>query len=143
MSEALPLAKINLGLLQRLLCALTVSDVLDSAKHFVRSPRGVSFYGAQSVDSPHFAIRANDAMFNVRADVATEGLLRGPKHKLAIFRVDHFTTNRHVYGAFLRTQPINSVQLVGPDHPILDDVPIIVTDVGNALRLFKPGFALP
>src|SRR5580658_9859686 len=142
MSEALPFAKINLRLLQRFLCALAVRDVLDRTKHFIWSPRCVSFYRTQSVDSPHFATRANDAMFDIGARFAMKGLLRCPEDKLSIFGVDHFATNRHVYGAFLRTQPINSVQFVGPDHAILDEVPIIVTDLGYSLGFFESGFAL-
>ena len=143
MSEALPFAKINPRLLQGFLCALAVGDVLDRTEHFVRSPECVSFYGAQSVDHSHFPIGTNDTMFDVSAHFAMKGLLRGPEDKLSIFRVDHVANHRHVYGTFLRTQSVDPAQLVGPDHAILDEVPIIMTDVGNALRLFKPGFALP
>src|SRR5580658_1496213 len=133
--------QIKLGSLQGLLGALAVSDVLDSTKHFIRSPRCVSFHGAQTVDSPHFPIGAQDAMFSVRAHFATEGLLSCPEDKLSIFRVDHFTNYRHIYWALLRTQPIDAVQLVGPSHAIRNEVPVIMADVGDALCFFKPGFA--
>jgi hypothetical protein len=83
-----------------------------------------------------------DTMLDVSAHFAMKGLLRRPEDKLSIFGVDHFANHRHVYGTFLRTQSIDPVQLVGPDHAILDEVPLIMTDVGNALRLFQPGFAL-
>src|SRR5580704_6931613 len=133
--------KIKLGSLQCLLGALAVSDVLDSTKHFIRSPRCVSFHGAQTVDSAHFPIGAKDAMFSVRAHFAMKGLLSCPEDKLSIFRVDHFANHRHVYGTFLRTQPIDAVQLVGPSHAIRNEVPIIMADVSDALCFFKPGFA--
>src|SRR6266481_754729 len=110
--------KIKLGSLQCLLGALAVSDVLDSTKHFIRPPRCVSFHGAQTVDSAHFPFGLNDAMFSVGAHFAMKGLLSCPEDKLSIFRVDHFANHRHVYGTFLRTQPIDAVQLVGPSHAI-------------------------
>src|ERR1700732_4037805 len=141
MSEALSFAEIKLALLQGFLGALAVSDVLDSTKHFIRSPRCVSFHGAQTVDSAHFPTGANDAMFSVRAHFAMKGHLSCPEDKLSIFRVDHFANHRPVYGTFLRPQPIDAVQLVGPSHAVRNEVPIIMADMGDALCFFKPGFA--
>src|SRR5882672_8331576 len=51
MSEALPFAQVKLASTQGFLCALAVSDVLDRAKHFVRSPRSVSFHSTETVDN--------------------------------------------------------------------------------------------
>src|SRR5580704_783497 len=133
--------KIKLGSLQCLLGTLAVSDVLDSTKHFIRSPRCVSFHGAQTVDSAHFSIGANDAMFSVRAHFAIQGVLSCPEDKLSIFRVDHFANQRHVYGTFLRIEPIDAVEFVRPNHTILGEVPVIVANVGDALGFFKPGVA--
>src|SRR5580693_6071409 len=138
MSEALSFAEIKLALLQGFLGALAVRDVLDRTKHFIRSARGVSFYCAQTVDSADFAVGTNDTMFSDRARFTMKRLLSCAKNKLAIFGMDHVANQRHVYGALLRTQPIDPVQLVRPDHAILDEVPIIVANVGNALSFFKP-----
>src|ERR1700730_16661897 len=141
MSEALSFAEIKLALLQGFLGTLAVRDVLDRTKHFIRSARGVSFYCAQTVDSADFAVGTNDTMFSDRARFTMKRLLSCPKNKLAIFGMDHFANQRHVYGTFLRIEPIDAVEFVRPSHSILEEVPVIVANAGDALRFFNPGFA--
>src|SRR5580704_2871801 len=104
MSDALSFSKIKLGSLQGFLCPLPFRNVLDRTKNFIRSARGVSFYGAQSVDSADFAVGTNDTMFNVASSFAVKGLLSCLEDKLSIFRVHHFANHRHIDGALLRTQ---------------------------------------
>src|SRR5690348_5804261 len=99
----------------------------------MRSPGCISFHSAETLDGSHFTIGTNDPVFRLRMHAATNGLLSCPENMLAIIRVDHFANQRHVNGTFLRSQPVNAIELVGPSNAIRDEVPIIVAHVGDAL----------
>src|SRR5229473_7403905 len=136
-SDSLPLAQIKLASLQRFFGAFSFRDVLGRAKHFIRSAGGITFYGAYTVNRPNFAVGTNETMFNVGTSSALKRLLSCAEDKFAIFRVDHFSNLRQIDGAPPRIQPINAVDFVRPNHPILDEVPRIMANVGNALGFFK------
>ncbi len=80
-------------------------------------------------------------MFNVGRGPALKRLLSCGEDKLAIFRVNHFADLRKINGALPRIQSINTVDFFRPSHPILDKVPRIMTNIGDALSFFKPGVA--
>src|SRR6266478_3093793 len=105
MSEALSFTKIKPGLLQSLLCTFALSDVLRRTEHLVGSSRRVFPQIAQAVYDAQFPVGTNDPVFTVGALARTNGLFRGPKYILSIFRVDYFAHYRQVNGALLWRQP--------------------------------------
>src|ERR1700731_2425963 len=141
MSEALSFAKIKLALLQSFLGALAVRDVLGRTKHFIRWAGGITLYGAHTMNSSDLAVRTNETMFNVGGNFAVKGLLSCAKDELSIFHVNHFANLRQIDGALLRIQSVDAIDFVRPNHPILDEVPRVMANIGNALSFFKPGVA--
>ena len=90
---------------------------------------------------PHALRRwTNLTMFRLRVHSATNGFLSCSENMVAIVTVDHFANHRHVSRTLLRSQPINSIEFVGPDNVNRCEVLIIVAYVSYALGLFKPGF---
>src|SRR6267142_4388468 len=75
MREALSFTEIKLALLQCFFGALAVGDVLGRAKHFIRSARGITFYRAETVNRPNFAVGTNKTMFTVARSPALKRLL--------------------------------------------------------------------
>src|ERR1700720_3488159 len=142
MSDSLSFAQIKLASLQRFFGAFSFRDVLGRAKHFIWPAGGITFYGAYTVNRPNFAVGTNETMFNVGRSSALKRLLSCGEDELSIFRVNHFADLRQIDGAVLRIQSINTVDFVRPNHPILDKVPRIMANIGNALSFFKPGVAL-
>src|ERR1700730_11874844 len=138
MSEALSFAEIKLTLLQSFFGALAVRDVLGRPKHFIRSAGGFPFYGAHTMNNPNLAVGTNETMFDVDGNVALESLLSCAENELSIRRVYHFANHRQINGALLRTQSIDAVDFIRPNHPIRNEVPRIMANVGNALGFFKP-----
>src|ERR1700756_2197900 len=92
------------------------------------------------MDSTHFAIGPYNPMFRLRVHSAANGFLSCPENMFSIIRVDHFTYHRHINGTLLRGQSVDAIEFVRPGHAIRNEIPIVVADVGDALRLFKPGF---
>src|SRR5258708_39724662 len=86
---------------------------------------------------PSWPVGRSDTMFKVGRSPALKRLLSSAEDRFAILRVHHFTTLRQIDVAPPRIQPINAVDFVRPNHPILDEVPRIMANVGNALGFFK------
>src|ERR1700747_3691490 len=119
--------------------SLAVSNVLHRSEH-VRGLAGrVPFHIALKVGDAHFAGWPDQATFGVEAGPAAESLLHA---SLPIFGVDLFLTGSYVHRTFLRLHSIDAIGLIRPVHATCQNIPFPVADMGNALGLFKLGFAL-
>src|SRR5580692_5998155 len=72
---------------------------------------------------------------------ATSGFVSLPENTLSIVRVDHLADHRHVDRARLGNQSIDAIELIGPSHGTRGEVPFVVPDVNQPLRLLEPGIA--
>src|ERR1700733_3745562 len=148
MGDLLGFFKPGLALLQvarqrlvLLVCTPAVSDVLDRTEYFVPSPRGVSFHSPDRMYSAQFADGADDTMFHRSIHSTANDTFNCLENMLPIVRVHHFADQRHVNGALLWRQSVDAIKFGGPSHAVRDEVPLIVTDLGDTLGLLQPCFA--
>src|SRR5690242_6625429 len=141
MGETLSFAQIKLTPQQSFLCALAISDVLNSSEHFISHSGRIFFDSTEAVNGANVSVRTNDTMLSCRGQTASGGFFGVLKNALAIVGVDHFADHRHVNWTRLRRQSIDAIELVGPGYATCGEVPFVVSDVNQALRLFEPGLA--
>ena len=130
---------------QLLLRMAQLGDVLLGAEHPARPAGGVANHVALAVDDAHFAVRADDAEFDVVARPAVKRRRHRGERSRAVLRVDErepaFAPLRKISRALVLRDAENAPALFGEHHAVRHQVALPVPEVRDALRLLQPRLA--
>ena len=135
--------QVRVLLLQRLLRLLPFGDVLHRADHARRVAPLVQLDFRAFMHDPDRAIRAHDAMIDLVWHATFEGAPDRGIHVRAVIGM-HPRKESLVTGAeFIRRDAEHAIDAFRPEQPVLSNLPIPVSHVGDALRLGETlhGFA--